>query len=57
MVFSGRFEALQRSTVIHQQPLIAPLVVETSASEELVIMENVATFEANGFKMSIDAGE
>ena len=51
-----RFEALQRSTVIHQQPLIAPLVVETSASEELVIMENIITFEANGFRMSIDPG-
>lgn len=49
-----RFETLQRTTVIHQQPLIMPLLLEATASEEIVISENLETFESNGFKIQID---
>ena len=48
------FEKLQRETVLHQQPLISPLVVEATASEEVVIAEYTEVFEANGFRLSID---
>jgi DNA mismatch repair ATPase MutL len=50
----NRFETLQRTTVIHQQPLIMPLLLEATASEEIVISENLETFENNGFKIQID---
>jgi DNA mismatch repair protein PMS2 len=45
---------LQRTTQIHQQPLIYPLSVETSAALELVIAEHLETFTQNGFKLSVD---
>jgi DNA mismatch repair protein PMS2 len=48
-----RFETLQQTTSIHQQPLISPLTVETNAAEEIIIMENLKIFEANGFKLRI----
>lgn len=50
----NRFEELQRTTQIHQQPLIRPLPVETSASLELVIAEHQHVFEANGFRLRVD---
>jgi DNA mismatch repair protein PMS2 len=49
-----KFEKLQHDTKIHQQPLIVPLVLEATAAEELIIIENLSTFEANGFKLLID---
>ena len=49
-----KFETFQQSTVIHQQPLISPISLEASAAEEIVIMENISTFEDNGFKLSVD---
>eukprot|EP01041_Mallomonas_annulata_P002270 gene2270-4419_t len=49
-----RFEALQRSTVIHQQPLLCPLVLEASAAEEMVIEDNKNAFTQNGFKLRIN---
>ena len=52
-----RFEQLQHSTIIHQQPLIVPLNIEATASEEIVIMENMQIFEANGFKLEISHDE
>ena len=53
-VCENRFERLQRTTVIHQQPLIMPLLLEATASEEIIIRENIETFENNGFKIEID---
>jgi DNA mismatch repair protein PMS2 len=53
-VRGNRFETLQRTTVIHQQPLIMPLLLEATASEEIVISDNLETFENNGFKIQID---
>lgn len=52
-----KFETLQKTTTIHQQPLIMPLKVEVSAAEELVIMDNLPIFEANGFKLNIDKSD
>ena len=49
-----RFEKLQQNTTIHQQPLIVPLPLEGSAAEEIVIIDNLKTFEENGFKFLID---
>ena len=45
---------MQLSTTIHQQPLISPLPIETTAAEEILIKENIHVFEANGFKLHID---
>ena len=49
-----RFELLQRTTKLHQQPLILPLAVETSAALELVIAEHQEVFAQNGFKLAVD---
>ncbi|CAM9959387.1 unnamed protein product [Scytosiphon promiscuus] len=48
------FEVLQETTTIHQQPLVRPLPLETSASEEMTIIDNMALFERNGFRFTID---
>ncbi|CAM9544259.1 unnamed protein product [Ectocarpus sp. 6 AP-2014] len=48
------FEVLQQTTTIHQQPLVRPLPLETSASEEMTIIDNIALFERNGFRFTID---
>ena len=31
-----------------------PQKLETTAAEEMVIMDNLPTFEANGFKLKVD---
>lgn len=49
-----RFEGLQHSTSIHQQPLIVPLPLEATASEEDIIEEHLHIFERNGFKIKVD---
>ncbi|CAM9418872.1 unnamed protein product [Hapterophycus canaliculatus] len=48
------FEVLQETTTIHQQPLVRPLPLETSASEEMTIIDNITLFERNGFRFMID---
>lgn len=48
------FEQLQKDTVIQNQPLMSPLVLELTAIEELLIMNNLNIFESNGFKIIID---
>lgn len=52
-----RFEALQRNTKIHTQPLLRPLSVESSAAQEAIIIDNLDVFAANGFQLSIDEKE
>ena len=49
-----RFETLQGSTIIHRQQLLKPLPIEASPSDEVVIENNLGTFEANGFGIAID---
>ena len=49
-----RFEVLRSSEHISSQPLIAPLPLELSVTTELVIMDNLNTFEMNGFDIVVD---
>lgn len=48
-----RFEELQRVTVVHQQPLIHPLTLETTAAQEMTILDHLHVFEDNGFKLRV----
>ncbi|KDO31448.1 hypothetical protein SPRG_04063 [Saprolegnia parasitica CBS 223.65] len=48
-----RFETLQKSTVLHQQPLVRPLRLEVTAVEEMTILEHMAIFEKQGFHFSV----
>ncbi|CAM9617036.1 unnamed protein product [Chrysoparadoxa australica] len=50
----ANFEVLQRNTKIHQQPLVQPLPLEVSASEEITIRDNLEVFQTNGFNFEID---
>lgn len=49
-----RFEVLRTSEHISSQPLIAPLPMELSVATELVIMDNLDTYEMNGFDIAVD---
>ena len=49
-----RFERLQRETTLHAQPKLTPEPLELTASGELVVLDNRAVFERNGFKFSVD---
>lgn len=51
------FETLQRSTVFKSQSLIAPLPVELSVIDELLVMDHLEVFEKNGFKLKIEEDE
>lgn len=48
------FERLQKETVIQNQPLVVPLILDLTAMEELTLISNIQTFQANGFKFKID---
>jgi len=48
------YEQLCKSTVMHQQPLISPLPLELTPSEEACVLDNMDIFEANGFRFSFD---
>ena len=45
---------LERSTTLHRQPLISPLCLECTPSEEALIIANTNIFAANGFQLNID---
>ncbi|QLL31407.1 hypothetical protein HG536_0B02700 [Torulaspora globosa] len=51
------FEMLQKSTTFKSQKLIAPLPVELSVIDELLVMEHLDIFEKNGFKLIINEQE
>lgn len=44
-----RFEQLQHQTVINSQPLVLPLELDISASEQSIVRNNIHIFNANGF--------
>lgn len=44
------YEKLVRDTVIHEQQLLAPIPLDLSPSEEACILDNMETFEKNGFR-------
>ncbi|XP_031640491.1 mismatch repair endonuclease PMS2 [Contarinia nasturtii] len=49
------FETLQKTTVLQYQPLVVPQDLELTAVNELIVIDNVKVFEANGFRFDIDA--
>ena len=48
------FERFCKTTIIHEQRLIAPLPLELSPSEEDCILDNMNIFEKNGFRLHYD---
>ncbi|KAF3197780.1 hypothetical protein TWF192_010920 [Orbilia oligospora] len=48
------FERLQAETVVQNQPLVRPKVLELSAMDELVVMDNMDVLKKNGFVVEID---
>lgn len=48
------FEQLKTNTRMNTQPLIIPKNLELSATDEMVIMDNLEVFEKNGFRFQID---
>jgi DNA mismatch repair protein PMS2 len=48
------FEKFMKETILESQPLIQPLLLELSPSEETIIAENLAIFEKNGFQFDVD---
>ncbi|KAF0689025.1 Aste57867_19480 [Aphanomyces stellatus] len=51
-----RYETLQRTTVIHQQPLVRPMSMELTAVEEMTILDHLAIFKKQGFHFQVDEG-
>lgn len=48
------FETLQKTTVLQYQPLVVPQDLELTAVNELIVIDNIKVFEANGFRFDID---
>lgn len=48
------YETLQRTTVMHQQPLVRPLPLELTAGEEMVVIDYLDVFAKNGFTFQVD---
>lgn len=46
------FERLQATTVLNRQPLLCPLDMGLSLTEDLALREHLGTFEKNGFAFS-----
>ena len=45
----------QAGTEIHSQRLIAPLPLHLSAADELIVIDHMHVFNANGFQIAVDA--
>ncbi|KAJ6444216.1 signal recognition particle protein [Purpureocillium lavendulum] len=48
------FERLQASTTVQSQRLVHSKLLQLTALEEEVVMENISAIEANGFKVQVD---
>ncbi|CAH1398184.1 unnamed protein product [Nezara viridula] len=48
------FETLQQTTVISNQKLVSPQLLELTAANEFVVMENMNIFNKNGFEFHVD---
>jgi DNA mismatch repair protein PMS2 len=48
------FERLQADTVVNNQRLVRPLVLDLTAVEEEIVIENVLALEKNGFIVEVD---
>jgi len=51
-----RFETLRSSTEIHTQRLIAPLPLQLTAADELVVLDHLHVFKRNGFDVEVVDG-
>ncbi|KAL1525310.1 hypothetical protein AB1Y20_020171 [Prymnesium parvum] len=49
------FETLQQSTQIHTQRLIAPLHLQLTAADELIVIDHLHVFKQNGFEIEVDS--
>lgn len=49
-----KFERLSQSTVLNQQPLLRPLVMELSPEEEVVVSMHLDVIRKNGFSLEED---
>ena len=48
------FENLCRTTVLHEQRLLAPMALELTSAEEACILDHMDVFKANGFGFRFD---
>lgn len=48
------FERLQNTTTVQSQRLVQPKMLELTALEEEIVMQNLSAVEANGFKVKVD---
>lgn len=48
------YELYQRTTKLSKQPLIVPVVLEMSVSDELLVQDKLEVFAKNGFDISVD---
>uniref|UniRef100_H3G7I0 MutL C-terminal dimerisation domain-containing protein n=1 Tax=Phytophthora ramorum TaxID=164328 RepID=H3G7I0_PHYRM len=48
------YETLQQTTVMHQQPLVRPLMLELTAGEEMIVLDHLDVFAKNGFTFLVD---
>lgn len=48
------FETLQERTILQHQPLVVPQTLDITAVNEIILMNNLKVFEANGFRFDID---
>ena len=48
------YEMLQQTTIMHQQPLVRPLMLELTAGEEMIILDHLDVFAKNGFTFLVD---
>lgn len=48
------FETLQKNTVLQHQPLVVPQDLDLTAVNELILIDNISVFEANGFRFDVD---
>ena len=48
------YEQLCKKTVIHEQPLLRPLPLELTPSDEACVLDHMDVFEANGFRFVFD---
>ncbi|CAK4651596.1 unnamed protein product [Aphanomyces euteiches] len=49
-----RYETLQKTTIIHQQPLVRPMSLQLTAIEEMTILDHHDVFKKQGFHFQVD---
>jgi DNA mismatch repair ATPase MutL len=49
-----QYETLRATTTIHEQRLLIPRPIDLTAAEEITILDNLPTFNSNGFHFAVD---